>query len=438
MIYKFICIVILSSLILHLISCSTTVNPGATNTNTNTIVKFKLYVSKTGNDSNNGSSTSPYFSIHKAISKAYEILSSTNGHVEIMIEEGLYKIDDGLSTAATVYITNRMISLAGGYNSDFSEVVGYSIIDVSNSIKQAIVVENATNITISGIILRNGKTYSSSGGGMYIRNSIGITITNVEVSSNSAINAGGMYVENVKNSKFFIKVITNNSLNVGGGIVITNSSGLELQVEMFNNVSVTYGGAIVIANSSNITLKGTITNNSSAYGGGVAILGTNSRGNTINGDITLNTGTTGGGGIFISNANTNTISANLQGNRSPRGGGVYIANPVGQIVISESIITNIDSTGSQRSCIFIHSITPNISLIIDKCLIGGTTSSTVYGIYEDGSDITGHIITFNTFYASTIYRFYRDQSGTEINNINTLNNSLNSDHDAITVGNSSI
>lgn len=436
MIHNFLCILILSALIFQLISCNITVNPSATNTNT--IATFKLYVSKTGNDSNNGSSTSPYFSIHKAISRAYEILSSTNGHVEIIIGEGLYKIDDGLSTTATIYITNRMISLVGGYNSDFREVVGYSIIDVSNSIKQAIVVENVTNIRISGIFVKNGKTYSSSGGGMYIRNSIGITITNVEVSLNSAINAGGVYIENVRNSKFFIRVTTNNSLNTGGGIVITNSSGLELQVEMFNNVSVTYGGAIVIANSSNITLRGVITSNSSAYGGGVAILGPNSRGNIIYGDITLNIGTIGGGGIFISNANTNIISANLQGNRSPRGGGVYIANPVGQIVISESIITNIDSTGSQRSCIFIYSITPNISLIIDRCSIGGTTSSTVYGIYEDGSDIKEHTITFNTFYTSTIYRFYRDQSGAEINDINKLNTSFDPDHDAITSSNLSI
>lgn len=438
MFYRFLYLSILYVLTFYLISCNISVNPSPTNTNN--FFSLKLYVSKTGDDNNNGSSTSPYFSIHKALSRAYDILSRTNGYVEIMIGEGIYRIDDGLNITATLYITNRSISLIGGWNSDFSSVVGYSTIDVSNSIKQCVVIENATNITLSGIILNNGRTYSFSGGGIYIKNSLNITITNVGVSSNSAINAGGVYVENVRNSKFFVKVSANNSLNIGGGIMITNSSNIELQVEVFNNTSPRYGGGVVIANSSNVNLRGTITNNTSAYGGGVAIIGPASRGNTINGNIILNTGTTGGGGIFISNANTNIISANLQGNTSPRGGGVYIANPVGQIVISESIITNIDSTGSQRSSVFIHSATPNVSLIIDKCLIGGTTASPVYGIYEDdsGADITGHIITYNKFYGSTIHRFYRDQSAAEINSISTLNTSLHEDHDAITTGNSSI
>lgn len=408
-------ILILTFVIILLSSC------GAPKVEQTSDTILKVYVSKNGSDQNDGTLNSPYQSIHKALDRAYQSLKN-NSKVEILIEEGTYLSGDGLYSIGTITITNK-ISLKGGWNSDFSEITGKSVIDLTNIPKQAIVIQNTEDVEISGLIIQNSKVFSSGGGGILVRNSSKILISNVVISNSLSQSGGGILLDGVSYSKFYITLIGNTSFGYGGGIGITNSYNNEIWVITINNLASTFGGGIGIINSQTNQIVAISTNNSAGYGGGIAIIGNKSRHNIINGNISFNSGSQSGGGVFISKAIDTTISANIIGNYSPLGGGISIESPQGQIIISESIITNTLSSGASQSVIYISNSTPTTPLIIFNCLIGGTTSNPIYGIYEDGIDISGHSIIRNKFITNTLSYLYRDYTDgdIQINDITTLN-----------------
>ncbi|MCX8029533.1 MAG: hypothetical protein N2712_06015 [Brevinematales bacterium] len=424
-------IIVLIAAIVFLFSCSVT--PNVNNEN----VKFSIYVSKTGDDSNSGNSNKPYFSIHKALEKAYDILSKTNGSVEILIEDGVYIVGDGLGSLGTIFITNYKISLIGGWNSDFSSVIGISFIDLTNTTKQALVIRNVNGAVFKNLGIINGKAYSSFGGGVSVKDSLNVMFTNVIVSNNTSALGGGIFLENVKNSRFFIDVVYNTSFSIGGGVLLTNSHNNEFNFLVFANFSGSLGGGVLLYNSSNNRLEGIITNNVSVFGAGLALVGSRTSDNNIKGFISRNNASSGGGGIYISNTGGNNISAAIIRNSSPLGGGIYVTQIQGLVVISESLITETYSVGPKRSVIYISNSTSNLPLILDKCQIGGVTSGIpIYGIYEDGVDISGHTIIRSIFYTNTLQDIYVDPDGNiPISGISTLNITLSSSHDAFTLDN---
>ncbi|MGC8964523.1 MAG: right-handed parallel beta-helix repeat-containing protein [Brevinematia bacterium] len=411
---------------------------GATQPTSNSTpeIPYTIYVSKSGNDNNDGSTSNPFFSINKAISKAYELLSKSNYIITIKLGEGIYTNNDGLNPTITIFITNAKISLEGGWNSDFSDQTGITVIDLSNETKQGIVIKNTSDIEINNLSILNAKTYYSIGGGILIKDSSSITISNVIISNSlSSLGGGGIAIDSSSKVKLFVKLIGNTSYSSGGGILITNSYQNEIYGDIINNLSTQYGGGICIFNSSTNKVQSTITNNSASSGGGVALVETKSVDNEIYGNISLNSGSVAGGGVLFYKSKNSILSATIQGNSSPLGGGVAIQLPQGQIIITESVITNISSTGAKQSVIYISNSVSLTSLIIDKCKIAGTTSNPLYGIYEDGADISGHTISTTTFYTNTLSQLYHDPDGDiAITGISTLN-TISTLHDATGINN---
>lgn len=416
----------------NLISCNTQQIQSQTSQ-----ITYNLYVSKSGDDNNNGSISKPFFSINKAISRAYELISASNYEIIINVEGGTYSNNDGLTTPFTIYITNAKISLKCGWNSDFSEQNGLTTIDLSNQTKQGIVIQNTSNIEINNLTIINAKTYSSLGGGILIKNSSSVIISNIIVSNSlSSLGGGGIAIDSSSNIKLFTTLIGNISYSSGGGILITNSYQNEIYGDIINNLSTIYGGGVCIFNSATNKIQGTITNNSASSGGGVAIVETKSIDNEISGNISLNLASVAGGGVSIYKSKNTILSATIQGNNSPLGGGISIQLPQGQIIVTECIITNTSSGGSKQSVIYISNSIANTPLIIDKCQISGTTSNPIYGIYEDGIDINGHTISTTKFYTNTLSNLYHDftDGDIDINSISTLN-STSIKHDATVINN---
>lgn len=399
---------------------------------------LSLYVSKDGSDEGDGSKSKPFFSIHKALQKAYEVVLKTNAVVEINIGEGVYSVGDGLDPVGTIYVTNR-VSIRGGFDSEFSEVKGVSVIDLTNTGKQGIVIQDVNSIEVSGIVVVNAKAFSVVGGGILIKNVSNLVISNVIISNSTSLHGGGgVALDGVTDSKLFLRLVGNTSFGTGGGMFVYGSHRNEIYALALHNYSTSYGGGIHVTNSASNVFRIECISNFSAYGGGISVVGSRSRDNDISGNVSYNSSSGGGGGIYMSRIGQNFISGVIQGNSSPLGGGVFIEIPQGQIIISESILTNTWSSGVKKSVVYITNQTSSTPLILDKCQIGGAPSTSPYGIYEDGVDISGHSVTRNLFFTNWLSKLYRDPDGeidvTEVSMLNTFS----SLHDAISLGGNAV
>jgi len=431
--------VIFSVVLSILISSCLSAGPGTGSTNQSSSISVNVYVSPDGNDSNNGSQSSPFATINKAISYAYEVLSKTNARVNIYLKSGLYREGSGFTTPVTISITSP-INILGGWNDDFSQVNGVSYISFSNKVDRGLYISDVSNIKVENIAIMDVSYFLGSGAGILIKNSSSISLSNVIVSNcTSGGSGGGVYIERLANSTLYLAVMNSVSLSgSGGGVFVTNSSNNTLNITAYNNNSSLYGGGLAIYNSSSNTLNLLLTNNSSGYGGGLAIVGSQSRYNKVFGSVSKNTSSLGGGGIASISDYQNTITAEVQGNSSPLGGGIYIYDSK-FLVISRSYITNNSSSGSKKSVIYITNTGGTTNLIIYECSITGTTASTPWAIYEDGVDLKFHSISKNSFVYSTLGNLYHDPddgTGNPVDipssaaGLGTLNTSLDPQHDA--------
>ncbi len=429
---------IFSVLISILLSSCLSVGPGDANQPTS--VSVNVYVSPDGDDSNDGSQSSPFATINKAISYAYGVLGKTNAQINIYLMSGLYAEGHGFTTPVSISITSQ-INILGGWNNDFSEVNGVSYISFSNKVDRGLYISDVSNIRVENIAIMDVSYFLGSGAGIFIRNSSGISLSNVIVSNcTSGGSGGGVYIEKLSNSTLYLIVMNSVSLSgSGGGVFVTNSSSNDLNITAYNNNSSLYGGGLAIYNSSSNTLNLLLTNNSSGYGGGLAIVGSQSRYNKVFGSVSMNTSSIGGGGIANIFDYQNTITAEVQGNSSPIGGGIYIYDSR-FLVISKSYITNNSSSdASKKSVIYITNTGSTTNLIIYECSISGTSLSTPYAIYEDGVDLKFHSISKNSFVFSTLGNLYYDPddgTGSPVDipasaaGLSILNTSLEPKHDA--------
>jgi hypothetical protein len=430
-------VVFLLLISLFVYSCSNAVSPIANQTNSN--FTLNVYVDVAGSDTNQGTKTSPFGTINKAISYAYDTLTKTNAQVNIYLKSGLYTEGSGFTTPITISITSP-ISILGGWNDDFSQVNGVSYISFSNKVDRGLYISDVSNIEVENIAIMDVSYFLGSGAGVLIKNSSGITLSNVIVSNcTSGSSGGGVYIERLADSTLYITIMNSVSLSgSGGGVFVTNSSNNNLNITAYNNNSSLYGGGVTIYNSSSNTFNLLLTNNSSGYGGGLAIVGSQSRYNKVFGSVSKNTSSLGGGGIASISDYQNTITAEIQGNSSPLGGGIYIYDSK-FLVISKSYITNDSSSGSKKSVIYITNTGGTTNLIIYECSITGTTASTPWAIYEDGVDLKFHSISKNSFVYSTLGNLYHDPddgTGNPVDipssaaGLGTLNTSLDPKHDA--------
>ncbi len=241
------------------------------------------YVATTGDDSNECiTTTTPCLTINEAIGKA------ANGDT-ILVGQGTY--------LETVLITKN-VNIFGGWDSDFVNVIGYSIIDGEN-IRRGIEVADSKVTQISNvwiqhtfytsnsnaaiyigsydIVIVSNSAITNNNGGIRVGYDSNLEIKNCTISENSNTTSGsGLYV--YKSSRVFIQntTITNNNATISGGGIYgypaTSSIMIEIQNSIVaNNQSGTgndcYMGAMVTLvshghnliediNSCNITLDG--------------------------------------------------------------------------------------------------------------------------------------------------------------------------------------
>ncbi len=198
-----------------------------------------------------------------------------------------------------------------------------------------IVIENSSAKIINNTICKND--YALHGGGIYITNSINVTIENNIIDSN-AVNSGygvsygaGIYIDSSQYVKIYNNSICSNwhNFGYGGGLYILASDNITI---LNNNISdnrhnCKEGGGIYSAFSTNISIIGNLLYNNNADWNGGGIFCYNSEISINNNTICFNTANTiydfgTGGGIYCNNSSpiiNNTIifsnSATLSGNQ---------------------------------------------------------------------------------------------------------------------------
>jgi hypothetical protein len=82
--------------------------------------------------------------------------------VEVMVGSGVYTPGNGLSSSGSGFVINRHnIVISGGWNSDFSSVVGKSELDGNNSLYHVVMITNVTNVRLENLVIRGGKANGS-------------------------------------------------------------------------------------------------------------------------------------------------------------------------------------------------------------------------------------------------------------------------------------
>jgi hypothetical protein len=279
-----------------------------------------IYVSRNGNDANDGLSVSTPV---KSLPRAMDIAGGIEGNkrVEVRVEVGVYSKGDGLGSPnvpnAGFVIIRPNITISGGWDSSFSSVVGNSVLDGNNSLYHIIEISGVTNVVLRNIHIKEGNANGSSepvdrGGGIYVKNVSYLVIeSNVIVSDNFATSGGGLFLWGLTNSTISCDILSNKS-TWGGGINLQNSSYNTISGNVHSNNANQYGGGLFLGYSTYTTISGSVYGNSANYGGGVYLQDSDYFTNT--GWITNNTASSNGGGVYRIGSYPNSDFGNVSGN----------------------------------------------------------------------------------------------------------------------------
>jgi hypothetical protein len=258
---------------------------------------YGVFVSTNGSDTNSGTNAaSPLRSLPIGISNAI-----ANGVTNIYISAGTYKPGLGLNLKTNgLVITNSGLNFSGGWDSNFQNCNGYSVLDGTNGLDHVVYAKNVNNMLMQGLIIRNGfaagnDAANTNGAGMYLTNLNSCLLTNIIVCSNYALgNGGGIWFCGVSN---------------------TFSIGIFSNINVFVSASYGYGGGIFIGQGSRFnTFRGDVSYNSAASGGGM-YFDTNSGNNEISCSIEKNVSAwVGGGGIVFNYSDSNHFQGLVNGN----------------------------------------------------------------------------------------------------------------------------
>jgi hypothetical protein len=105
---------------------------------TNTVSVFRdyvVFVSISGHDTNSGGISDPFRSINVAMNHISANITDLSVTVKVKVGSGVYTPGSGLISSGSGFVINRPnIVISGGWNSDFSSVVGKSELDGNGSL----------------------------------------------------------------------------------------------------------------------------------------------------------------------------------------------------------------------------------------------------------------------------------------------------------------
>lgn len=276
----------------------------ATAQNNHNGVGKTFYVSKNGNDRNDGlTPTNPKKNIETAINAAdpgdtikvssgvYSINLKINKNITLIGAGQDTTIIDGHQAQICIKIAaNTNASIigftikngkqgkyeSGRYNLDYGGgIQNKGILNLKNStITDNIAalgggICNDGILTISGVTVKNNKADDSWGGGIYSEDSGKLTMEDSIIMDNSAkMGGGGIY----SRSEMFLSHVTakNNKADYGGGLAISGDTATVEDSLIIDNTAGTTGGGISTGCPFLYLYGTTITNNKAANGGGIS------------------------------------------------------------------------------------------------------------------------------------------------------------------------
>ncbi len=253
---------------------------------------------------------------------------------------GVYN-DDELTATDSFFLDNQASYRGGGVYNDY----GYY--------------PTFTGTTFQG----NGAT--SLGGGLYNYNTIGVSISNTHILSNTASTGGGIY--NTGSEVRLVESTLAYNVATSGGGALANSSESNMVVEnstFHDNVTGSSGGVLYNSGSAiiefyNSTLSGNKANN---HGGAIA----NASGNVLLSQTTVTENTT-----------------DYDNNNTGDGGGLWDGTSSGYIQLKGSVIAeNSDLSGQGPNCLGEYLYSSDYNLIDDLtgCVLYGQTTHNVTGL----------------------------------------------------------
>ncbi len=208
-----------------------------------TVEKAIFYVSKSGNDSNDGKSWSNAFaSIQMAIDAAHAV-AGIGYSSEVWIAGGEYVLSESLSFADNVEIYGGF----AGWEVDKSERInfknetildGNQMISIFRTVNRLNTEHPTDSAKLDNVTLRNGFTNDlSTGGGAITVQGISPAITNCRFIDNKSVSGGGAFFSGYSNTVFENCTFTGNSISNGSGCVFffANESNVTLKNCLISN-----------------------------------------------------------------------------------------------------------------------------------------------------------------------------------------------------------
>ena len=296
-----------------------------------------IYVSPSGDDSNNGERETPVATLAHAVEIA------ENG--QIVLFEGTYK-------------TGYLGTLSNDLNITGE---GKVIIDADNNNRILYVGEDA-NVVLKNLIMVNG--YGIEGSGALLGNSNYLTLINCTLANSSAGENNGGAIYNVGHLTVINSTIANNTAKEGGAI--------------FANDALAKGVSIVIENS---LIENNTATGSDNFGGGaiftqqiaaLSVTNTSFRNNKAE-------STSSGGAIFISHStatlsitDSEFIANHANGQESTGGGAIYMTGTSnyerqGTLTISNTLFED-NTAGTNGGAVYARATTIKIvnSVLLDN------------------------------------------------------------------------
>jgi hypothetical protein len=441
-------------------------NVSVTNIVSFVVVVKTIYVSTSGDNGNNGLSPSTSVrSLVRAMEVANTIDSGTN--VLVKVGSGVYTPGNGLNSTGSGFVINRPnLIISGGWNSDFSSVVGKSELDGNSSLYHVVMITNVTNVRLENLVIRggnaNGGTPNDSGGGIYVSKvsylviessvvisnnyadsfggglyldrSLSNTIVGSVYGNSAAWYGGGVYLSYSSSNTISGSVYGNSANQFGGGLYLDHSLGNTVDSSVYGNSAINGGGGLYLSYSSSNIISGSVYSNSAANGGGVHLY--NSIYNTISANVYGNSASQLGGGVYLSSSSYNTISSNVYGNKANSfGGGVYLiyssSNMISGSVYGNSAINGgggvilYYSTNNTISGNVYNNVTANYNgggVNLDSSSSNMISGSVYSNRANSGGGVYLYVSTYNTI-SGNVYSNYAnlDGGGVKLENNSTCN-----------------
>jgi len=342
----------------------------------------------TTNDENNGS-----LGGGAGISLREAVLYAASGDV-ISLPAGTYALtipgSDDLGRRGDLDLVGKSLTITGAGPGETRIVANFP--NTSSSARDRVFhILGGATLSISGVTINGGIT-STFGGG--IRNEGTLNATNIVVRNNFAV------------------VVENNRVLGSNGGGIANLSGARATIsesEISGNTANRSGGGIFNAANATVTLdRVTVANNVTTRedGGGIANEGTLS---VANSTFSGNSANRNGGGIYnngsatVSNATITNNVANADRRIGGNGGGAYNDSAtVGALTFRNSIIAgNIDRSAAELPPGSFQAIFPDLNARVQNTIVGnsnnlissrsGITNSSTVGTPDQGDIVNATI-----------------------------------------------